>query len=119
MQLCIQAGEQCGTGLLQASRLLQGSGCCTQAARGSGQLFQEYVATPQKLLALTDAELRSFHTAIACHIYNQLMGGDKVRDHVHIVGNYQGDARGRWNLVHQLSPIHFSESGQSREDPRS
>ena len=40
MQLCIQAGEQCGTRLLQASCLLQGRGCwgdvCMQAARGSG-----------------------------------------------------------------------------------
>ena len=32
------------------------------------QLFQEYIATPQQLLALTETELRSFHTAINCHI---------------------------------------------------
>ena len=50
------------------------------------QLFQEYIATPQQLLALTDAELRSFRTATNCHICNQPLGGDKVRDHCHIVG---------------------------------
>ena len=49
------------------------------------QVFQEYIATPQ--LALADAELCSFHTAINCHICNQLLGGVKVRDHCHIVVN--------------------------------
>ena len=43
------------------------------------QLFQEYIATPQQLLALT------FHTASNCHICDQPLGGDKVRDHCHIV----------------------------------
>ena len=83
--------EQCATGLLQASCLLHGRGCwgdlCAQAARGSGQLFQEYIATHRQLLALTEAELRSFHTAINCHICNQPLGGDQVRDHCHIVGS--------------------------------
>ena len=51
------------------------------------QLFQEYNATPQQLLVLTEAELRSFHTAINCHICNQPLGGHKVRDHCHIVGD--------------------------------
>ena len=32
------------------------------------QLFQEYIATPQQLLELTDAELRSFHTSHMSHI---------------------------------------------------
>ena len=41
------------------------------------QLFQEYIAIPQQLLDLTDAELRSFHTVTNCH---QLLRGDKVRD---------------------------------------
>ena len=50
------------------------------------QLFHEYISTPQQLLALTEAELRSFPTAINYHICNQPLGGDKVRDHCHIVG---------------------------------
>ena len=32
------------------------------------QLFQEYIATPQQLPALTEAELRFFHTAVNCRI---------------------------------------------------
>ena len=50
------------------------------------QLFQEYIATHPQMLALTEAELRSFHTAINCHICNQPLGGDKVRDHFYIWG---------------------------------
>ena len=67
------------------------------------QLFQEYIATPQQLLALTVAELRSFHTAINCHICNQPLGGDKVRDHCHIVGCYRGTAHSRCNLAYRIS----------------
>ena len=54
------------------------------------QLFQEYIAIPQQLLELTEAELRSSHTAANCHVCNQPLGGNKVRDHCHIVGNYRG-----------------------------
>ena len=39
------------------------------------QLFQEYIATPQQLLELTEAELRSFHTAINCHVCNHPLAG--------------------------------------------
>ena len=67
------------------------------------QLFQEYIATPQQLQALTDAELRSFHTATNCHICNQFLGGDKVRDHCHIVGTYRGAAYSRCNLAYRIS----------------
>ena len=49
------------------------------------QLFDEYIATPRPLLPLTVADMRSCHTAINCHICNQPLGNDKVRDHCHIV----------------------------------
>ena len=67
------------------------------------QLFQEYIASPQQLLELTEAELRSFHTAINCHICNQPLGGDKVRGHCHIMGLYPGNAHSRCNLVYRIS----------------
>ena len=66
------------------------------------QLFQKYIATPQQLLALTEAELRSFHTAINCHICIQPLGGDIVRDHCHIVGNYRGAVRSKCNLAYRI-----------------
>ena len=106
MQLCIQAGEQCGSGLLQTSCLLQGRGrwgdICTQTTRGSRAVV-EYIATPQQLLAFTDAELRSFNTASDCHICNLPLGGDTVRDHCPIVGNYRGGAHSRCNLAYRIS----------------
>ena len=40
------------------------------------QLLQEYIDTSEQLLELTDAELRSVHTATNCHICNQPLGGD-------------------------------------------
>ena len=67
------------------------------------QVFQEYIATPQPLPALTEAELRSFYTATNCHICSQPLGGDKVRDHCHIVGNYRGVAHSRCNLAYRIS----------------
>ena len=67
------------------------------------QVFQEYIATPQQLLALTEAELRSFHTAINCRICNQPLGGDKVCDHCHIVDKYRGDAHSRFNAAYRIS----------------
>ena len=67
------------------------------------QMFQEYIDTPQQLIELTDAELRSFHTAINCHICNQPLEGDKVRDHCHIVGSYRGTAHSRCNLAYIIS----------------
>ena len=67
------------------------------------QLFQEYIDTPQQLLELTDAELRSFHTATNCHICNQPLGGDMVRDHCHIVGNYRSAERSRCNIAYRIS----------------
>ena len=72
-------------------------------------LFHDYIATPQQRLALTGAELRSFHTAINCHICNQSLGGEKVRDHCHIVGSYRCAAyiisKSEWKLpvvIHKL-----------------
>ena len=67
------------------------------------QLFQEYIATPQQVPELTDAELRSFHTATNCHICDQPLGGDKVSDHCHIVGGYRGAAHSRCNLAYRIS----------------
>ena len=67
------------------------------------QLFQDCIATPQQLLALTEAELRSFQTAINCHTCNQPLDGDRVRDHCHIVGIYRGAAHSRCNLAYRIS----------------
>ena len=79
---------------------------------GKEQLFQEYIATLQQRLELTETELSSFHTATRCHICNHRLGGDKVRDHCHIVGNDRGAAHCRCDLAYRISksewklPVH-------------
>ena len=80
------------------------------------QLFQEYIDTPQQLQELTDAALHC--TATNCHICNQSLGGDKVRDHCHIVGNYRGAVHSRCNLECRIScrsnsPLLWADSSTS------
>ena len=77
--------------------------CVRKLQEKAEQSFQVYIDTPQQLQELTDAELRSFHTATNCHICNQLLGEDRVRDHCHIVGNYRGSAHSRCNLEYRIS----------------
>ena len=69
----------------------------------AGLLFHEYIAIPQQQLALTEAELRSFHTAIGSHIRNQPLGWDKMCDQCHIVGAYRGATHSRCNLAYRIS----------------
>ena len=49
-------------------------------------MFQQYIATPQQRQKLTEAELRSFHTATNCHI-----------------GALSGCAHSRCNLAYRIS----------------
>ena len=63
----------------------------------------EYIATPHQRLQLIEAELLSFHTAANCHVCNQPLAGDKVRDHCHIMGIFVGDAHCRSILAYRIS----------------
>ena len=64
MQLCIQAGEQDFPRTLVSYRGEDsGEMFVRKLQEEAEQLFQEYIATPQQLLAFTKAELRSFHAA--------------------------------------------------------
>ena len=66
------------------------------------QLFDEYIATPKPML-LTATELRSFDNATTCHICTKPLGGDKMRDHCHIVGSYRGAAHNDYYLMYRYS----------------
>ena len=175
MRLSMQVDEQCATGLFHAFCFLREmmlGRYRTQAARGSGAVVSgvhSYSPTTASAYRGRIALLSYRYQLSQC---NQPLGGDKARDHCHIVGIYRGAAHSRcnlacrisnsdWNLpvvlhnlwwtldcqsveewfrggegnstehgevslhhcgqtqVHRLSPIHFLESGQSREDPRS
>ena len=101
MQLCIQAGEQCVIGPLQASCLLHGRGCwgdvCAQTARRSGAFVSRV-----RCYSSTTASAYRDKTVLLPHCH-QLLAGDKVRDHCHIVGNYLGVAHSSCNLAYRIS----------------
>ena len=70
------------------------------------QLFDEYIATPKQML-LTATESQSFSNATICHICTKPLGGDKVRDHCHITGNYRGEAHNVCNLLYRISKTYW------------
>ena len=66
------------------------------------QSFGEYTVTPKPML-LTATESQSFTNATICYICTKPLGGDKVRDHCHITGNYRGAAHNACNLLYIIS----------------
>ncbi|KAG7299574.1 hypothetical protein JYU34_016555 [Plutella xylostella] len=53
-------------------------------------------------IIFTEDNLKSFETAIRCHICDHLLLFDKVRDHCHITGLYRGAAHSHCNLQFKL-----------------
>ena len=103
---CSFAGEQSGTGLLQASCLLQGTGrwgdVCSQAARESGAVVSGvHCYSP----TTASAHRGKIAPLLHCHQLSHMQpaAGDKVRDHYHIVGSCRGAAQSRCDLVYRIS----------------
>ena len=53
-------------------------------------------------MSLTTEEERAFRNAVYCHICDEHLGADKVRDHDHLTGNYRGAAHSQCNLQYQF-----------------
>ena len=68
----------------------------------TGQLFDEYIASPKPML-LTATELRAFTSTATCHLCTKTLGTDKVRDHCHVTGKYRGAAHSSYNSMGRLS----------------
>ena len=49
-----------------------------------------------------------YHNSTLCHIYNEELGKDKVRDHCHLSGKFRGAAHEVCNLKIQGSKVSFS-----------
>ena len=49
-------------------------------------------------MKLTEDEERSFRSADNCHLCDELLGADRVRDHCHLTGKYRGAAHSECNL---------------------
>ena len=55
---------------------------------------------PMELSALDE---RSFQTATYCHICDEELGSDRVRDHCHLTGKYRGAAHSDCNLNYKFT----------------
>ena len=55
---------------------------------------------PMELNALDE---RSFQTATHCHICDEELGSDRVRDHCHLTGKYRGAAHSDCNLNYKFT----------------
>lgn len=65
-------------------------------------------------IVFSQKEAKDFNNAIFCHICNNLLFGDKVRDHCHISGKYRGAAHNYCNLQYKVIkfvPIFFHNLG--------
>lgn len=55
-------------------------------------------------MKMTPEERRAFKGASMCHICENQLGGDRVRDHCHITGKYRGPAHNACNLALRIDP---------------
>ena len=56
----------------------------------------------KKNMRITKEEEQDFQKETVCHICENLLGDDKVRDHCHLTGEYRGAAHNRCNLNYKL-----------------
>ena len=56
----------------------------------------------KKKMKITKKGLNDFREATVCHICEELLNGDKVRDHCHLTGKYRGAAHNQCNLDYKL-----------------
>lgn len=54
---------------------------------------------------LTHDQEKEYRNATECHICNQLLSGDKVRDHDHSTSEYRGAAHSFCNLMYKVCPF--------------
>lgn len=63
-----------------------------------------------KAIIFNEQDELNFNASTRCHICNNLLWGDKVRDHCHLTGKYRGAAHSYCNLNYRLPkfvPIFF------------
>ena len=65
--------------------------------------IQIVLAKPQDM-RMTRADWESHRTASRCHVCDELLKGDCVKDHCHITDRYRGAAHSACNLKLRLSP---------------
>ena len=67
-------------------------------------IFEQYIKHPKPMTPLTSPEERKFQLAESCHICDEHLGKDRVRDHCHILSHFQGAAHNQCNLNFRIKP---------------
>ena len=62
------------------------------------------VLADPKAMRMTRGDWRAFRTSETCHVCDEPLEGDSVRDHCHITGKYRGAANNACNLKLRLNP---------------
>ena len=63
-------------------------------------------------MVISDEQSAMFEVEKTCHICNETLGVDRVRDHDHLTGAYRGAAHNKCNLAY-----HFSHRPGVRKTP--
>lgn len=67
--------------------------------------IHEILLDKKPMSSLTAKQNKDFQNARTCHICNQLLFNDKVRDHDHITSKYRGAAHSHCNLMFKVCPF--------------
>ena len=74
-----------------------------ESLREEERKIKAVLADP-KAMRMTLGDWRAFRTAETCHVCDEPLEGDSVRDHCHITGKYRGAAHTACNLKLRLNP---------------
>ena len=61
-------------------------------------IYEDFYRRP-KPLVMNSKTQKEFNNAVNCHICNEELGDDRVRDHCHFTGEYRGAAHNKCNLM--------------------
>jgi hypothetical protein len=65
------------------------------------------ILSQNKKMIISAKQEKEFNRANNCHICNQELGNDRVRDHCHITGLYRGPAHNKCNLLYNYDNYHI------------
>ena len=74
-----------------------------KALQGEERRIKEVLADPQPM-RMTREDWKVHRHSTTCHVCEESLEGDSVRDHCHITGKYRGAAHSACNLKLRLSP---------------
>lgn len=86
----------------------RGSDCVTVFIKSlikDAKRIRTILSNKVPMLPLTLEQELKFQKSTICHICNEVLFDDKVRDHDHITSEYRGAAHSHCNLMHRVCPF--------------